>query len=479
MVSKKILFILLYVSVISSFLIVSMASNNSLNEPNRFCNDCHGPTAAGHISVSLTVLASSTVEAGTPTTISATIQNNGYPFNPASLTLESSPVISFTSGSSAKIDIGSIGRGASQTVTWNVIFHASSDMLFSAHVTFSGFAFASSHMQYTYTSPNPSTATIHISTTPVPILQVQSNPLPQSTLYVGSTNNTGTLVIKNAGQVDMPNVTVQTNGPVLVNNETSFTITNIPTGSSVSFPITIDTSGSGTGTITVKYMGTFLQESIINIFLRPNPADSFELFVGRVFGYLAYILLFLSVVAGAGIYHLKKYISGRKIRILHSDLANLSFTMVIIHAITLTIPNSPWSNAYYFFELLPERIPYDIGTLGMFLGRSALVLMYISVFSGFYLAKLIKRYGKKVGISIHMLSYVALIFGFVHTILIGGWANSSPTIILLLTVSVLSVGFLKWDAQRMLNQKKRNYEKRKLARKLASKQESVVSSTEQ
>ena len=477
MISKKFILIFLYVTLISSFIMVSMASNNSLTETTGFCNSCHGPSAAGHLDIVVTVLASSSVEVNTPTTISATIQNNGYQFNPASLTLQTSPVFTFTSGSSSTINLGSLDRGASTTVTWNVVFHSSINMTFFAQVNFSGFAFASSHMQDTYT-PNPFTKAIQVSTTPIPILQILSNPLPQSTLYIGSTNNTGTLVVKNVGQVDMANVTVKTTGPVLVNNETSFVIPDIAAGSSNSYPITIDTSASGTGSILV-YFGNKQQETTINIFLRPNPANSIELFVGRVFGYLAYILLFLSVVAGAGIYHLKKYISGRKIRILHSDLANLSFTMVIIHAIILTIPNSPWSNAYYFFELLPERIPYDIGTLGMFLGRSALVLMYISVFSGFYLAKLIKRYGKKVGISIHMLSYVALIFGFVHTILIGGWANSSPTIVLLLSVSVLSVGFLKWDAQRMLNQKKRNYEKRKLARKLASMQESAVSSTEQ
>jgi len=142
--------------------------------------------------------------------------------------------------------------------------------------------------------------------------------------------------------------------------------------------------------------------------------------------------------------------------------------MVMIHAITLTIPNSPWSTSYLFFEILPERLPTDIGTLGLELGRNALVLMYIAVFSGYYLAKLIKRYGKRVGISIHMLSYVALIFGFIHTALIGGWATAYPVIVVILAISVLSVGFLKYDAQRMLNEKKRAHEKRLQAKKAIS-----------
>ena len=76
-----------------------MASNNSLTETTGFCNSCHGPSAAGHLDIVVTVLASSSVEVNTPTTISATIQNNGYQFNPASLTLQTSPVFTFTSGS--------------------------------------------------------------------------------------------------------------------------------------------------------------------------------------------------------------------------------------------------------------------------------------------------------------------------------------------------------------------------------------------
>ena len=312
---------------------------------------------------------------------------------------------------------------------------------------------------------------MYISTTPMPILHVESNPLPESTLWVGSSNNTGQLTIQNTGKLDMTNVSVVATGPILVDNVKNFTIKDIPVGGQKVYPIKIDTSKTGSGTITVQYKGNTTQTSVLTIYLRPNPANSFTLFLGRAFGYLAYILLFLSVVAGAGIYHLKKYISGRKIRILHSDLANLSFTMVIIHAITLTIPNSPWSTAYYFYELLPERIPTDLGSLGLMLGRSALVLMYISVFSGYYLAKLIKRYGKRVGISIHMLAYVALIFGFIHTILIGGWAHAYPIIGVILFISVISIGFLKWDAQRMLNKKKLNRQKRIVNKQVPSFQE--------
>ena len=465
MISKIIIIILIYIGVISSFLVLSLSSTNSLNESIGNCNNCHGPTATGHVEFSITLTGATTVEVGTPTTITATMVNSYYPLISVSISLASSPDFSFTKGSSSTFSVGTLGRGATQAETWNVIFHGSKDYQSKVLVNFQGEAFASSHMQNTYTQQE--SMHIQVTTQPIAILQVVSNPLPESTIFIGSSNNTGLLTVQNVGQVAMNDTTVTTTGPVLVNNATNFTIPQIAPQSSLSFPIKIDTSKSGVGTITVTYMGTFIQTASLTIYLRPNPADSIELFLGRLFGYIAYVLLFCSVVAGAGIYHLKKYISGRKIRILHSDLANLSFTMVIIHAITLTIPNSPWSTSYAFFQILPMQIPYDIGTLGLELGRNALVLMYVALFSGFNLSILIKRFGKRVGISIDMLSYDALIFGFIHTALIGGWANSYPIIIVIMFISLLSVGFLKWDAQRMLNAKKKAYKQRVEARKLA------------
>ena len=471
MPSKKIIMILIYLTVISGFLVFSMASNNSLNA-NKNCDTsgCHSaPGSIGHVDYNVVLTGSQIVQSGNTATITATVTNNAYPFQTVSLSLQPSSLYSISGGGSATIQVGALDRGASKTESWNLLFKSSTDTSVNVQVDFSAFAYAASHMQYTF--QNTYSKGVFISTKPTPILQVQSNPLTESTLFIGSSNNTGKLTITNAGKVNMTNVHVTTSGPVLVNNETNFTIPYIPALGSETYPIHIDTSQSGTATITVIYNGVQVQEAVLNIYLRPNPADSFTLFLGRVFGYVAYVLLFLSVVCGAGIYHLKKYISGRKIRILHSDLANLSFTMVIIHAIILTIPNSPWANSYMFFELIPERIPTDIGALGLALGRSALVLMYISVFSGFYLAKLIKRYGKRVGISIHMLSYVALIFGFLHTIILGGWAKAYPIIGLMMFVSVLSIGFLKYDAQMMLNRKKKEYKQRQALKALRSAQE--------
>lgn len=473
MPSKKIILILIYITVISGFLVLSMASNNSLNATkNCDTSGCHSaPGSIGHVDYNVVLTGSQIVQSGSTATITATVSNHGYQFQTVSLILQKSTFFTIQGGS-ATIQVGSLARGASKVVSWTLLFKSSSDTSANVQVDFSAFAYAASHMQYTFT--NTYSKAVFISTKPTPILQVQSNPITESTLFIGSSNNTGTLTITNAGKVNMTNVHVSTSGPVLVNNETNFTIPYIGASSGKTYPIHIDTSQSGTATITVIYNGVQVQEAVLNIYLRPNPADSFTLFLGRVFGYVAYVLLFLSVVAGAGIYHLKKYISGRKIRILHSDLANLSFTMVIIHAIILTIPNSPWANSYMFFELIPERIPTDIGALGLALGRSALVLMYISVFSGFYLAKLIKRYGKRVGISIHMLSYVALIFGFLHTIILGGWAHAYPIIGLAMFVSVLSVGFLKYDAQRMLNRKKKEYKQRQALKALKAAQEAAA-----
>jgi len=80
--------------------------------------------------------------------------------------------------------------------------------------------------------------------------------------------------------------------------------------------------------------------------------------------------------------------------------------------------------------------------------------LYIGVISGYYIAQIIKRFGRKVGISIHMLTYLGLIFGFIHAILIGAWAKSIIVIPLLMFVSIISIGWLKYDTKMQRNIKR-------------------------
>ena len=167
-------------------------------------------------------------------------------------------------------------------------------------------------------------------------------------------------------------------------------------------------------------------------------------------------MLFSSVVAGAGVYHLKKYISGRKIRILHADLSNLSFTIAVIHAVILSLPSTPWFGVYSWFELIPQIFP-TLATSQDFaleLGRWALLLMYIGVMSGYFIAKIIKKLGRKAGISIHMLTYLALIFGLIHTMVIGSFAKSFVIIPVIMFISILSIGWLKYDIKIRMEKKK-------------------------
>ncbi|MFW9930127.1 MAG: hypothetical protein ACFFD1_12100 [Candidatus Thorarchaeota archaeon] len=459
MISRKNSLLLIYLTCLSLLLVISFSSSsNSLNVTE--CNVCHGPSASGHIIYSVALGMTSAVENKVPTTLTATVINTDYPLSDSSVTLSPSADYSIINNPD-KITLGVLDRGSTTKVQWTIQFHVDVEKTTQVSVSFQGTAI--SHTTHTYTQSY--SKSVFVSTKPRPILDVQSTPLSDSTIYVGSGNNTGEMTVKNSGTLPMTNVTVTTAGPVLVNSENKFIIPLVDKGQSANFNISIDTSKSGTGSIIITYNGDIIQKSIITIYIQPNPANAFTLFLGRIFGYTTFTLLFLSVFTGAGTYHLKKYISGRKIRILHSDLANLAFTMVVIHAMILTIPDSPWSNVYYFFELIPERIPTDQVSLGLFLGRLGLVLMYISVISGFFIAKLIKKFGRSVGISIHMLSYVALVIGLIHVSLLGGldgFAHQYPVIILILLTSVLSIGWLKWDTKRELARKKAERTRKRL-----------------
>ncbi len=435
------------------------------------CNTCHGNGDPAHVLYTVNLGISQTILNGTMSILSATVVNNGYQLSSSSLTLQQSSDFSFKpvySGDALAKSLGTINKGSSQIVTWQIIPSVSTNKTIPIQVSFQGTAI--NHKTFTYSQTY--TKNVFVSTEKIALLQVFSNPLSDTTLLTGTKINNSLLTISDTGALEMDNVLVNTTGNILVNNQTSFIIPKIAIGSSLSFPIELNSSISGVRSISVTYLNsTPLQSVLITITVQPVPPVSFMLILGSFFGYVTYILLFLSVVAGAGIFHLKKYISGRKIRILHSDLANLSFTMAVIHGVILSLPTSPWFNTYSWYQLAPQLIPIPqtVSDLGLELGRWTLIILYIGVISGYYIAKIIKRFGRKVGISIHMLTYLGLVLGFIHAILIGSLAKSIIIIPIIMFVSIISVGWLKYDTKIQMERKKaersikhRNLEKKGL-----------------
>ena len=420
------------------------------------CNTCHGSGDPAHVLYTVNLGISQTVLNGSPTILTATIVNSGYQLSSSSLTLQPSSDYSFkplSSSDSLAKSLGTVSKGGSSVATWQIIPAVSTNRSIVVQVSFQGTAI--NHKTFTYS--NSYSKSVFVSTEKIALLQVSSNPLADSKFLSGTTLTNTSLTITNTGALEMDNVQVNTSGNILVNNQSSFLIPKIAIGSSYSFPIELNSSIPGSSSIYVTYLNsTPLQEVTITITIQPVPPVSLMLILGSLLGYLTYILLFLSVVAGAGVYHLKKYISGRKIRIIHSDLANLSFTMAVIHGVILSLPTSPWFGTYSWFQLVPQIIPVPttLADLGLELGRWALVLLYIGVISGYYIAKIIKKFGRKVGISIHMLTYLGLILGFIHAMLIGTWAKAIIIIPIIMFISIISVGWLKYDAKLQMQRKK-------------------------
>ena len=458
----KLAFFIVFGIFVSFFLFQSINFSSAELNANE-CNVCHGSGHKGHISYAITLGISETILNGTTNALSATIVNKDFPLSQSSITLVESAEYSFVplnSSDSLTKNLGTVGRGSTNVITWQIKPNVAINKTIPLKVSFKGTAI--DHKTFAYTSDI--TKNIYVSTAKIALLQVISNPISETTYLVGDEANPGELTILNNGVLAMTSVVVKAQGNILVDGKTEFTISNVQPGAKISYPIQIDTSKPGNGLITVTYTGDLVQESIINIIIQPLPPTPLSLTLGRILGYITYALLFLSVLGGAGVYHLKKYISGRKIRILHADLSNLSFTLSVIHAVVLTVPNSPWNESYSWYELIPQSIPNfaSNSSLGLELGRWGLVLMYVSVLSGFYIAKIIKRFGRSVGITIHMLSYITLIGGLIHAMLIGGLAKSIIFIAIIMVISILSIGWLKWDAkQQLAKKKKERAEKRK------------------
>ncbi len=432
------------------------------------CNQCHGPSALGHISYSIALSMPQLISNGTSNVLSAIISNNNYPLSQASISLQQSSdfhVNAVGSSNAFSKSLGLLGRGSTTTASWNITPIVQSNKTISFHVNFQ--ATAINHTTFTYT--NAMTKSVFVSTAPViktGILQVLSNPAPDSSFLVGQQVGNTSIIIQNTGQAVMKDVVVNTTGHVLVNDKSNFTIPSIAPNSKVSYPIQLDTSQKGNSSIMVTYEGSKpTQTYMILILVNPVPPPSPILLIGAILGYITYIMLFASVIAGVGVFHLRKILSGRKIRILHSDLSNLSFTLAIVHGVILSLPSSPWFGTYSWFNLLPEVTTTfsSTGDLGLEIGRWTLVIMYIGVISGYFIAQIIKTFGRKVGISIHMLTYLTLILGLVHAMLLGTFAKAYIVIPIIMFISIISVGLLKYEIKWQMARKKAQRAKRNQA----------------
>ena len=113
------------------------------------------------------------------------------------------------------------------------------------------------------------------------------------------------MTIKNNGVIGMTDVIISTTGNILVNGKKEFIINNIDPSSQFSYSIEIGTNILGISSITITYANnTPIQSVLITITVQPIPPTPFSLTLGGIIGYLTYTLLFLSVLTGAGVYHL-------------------------------------------------------------------------------------------------------------------------------------------------------------------------------
>ncbi len=411
------------------------------------CNSCHGISHPGHVSFTVSLEASETILNGTETIVTVTIINKDFPLSSSSFTLTETSNYHLATSQTAKRSLGTIGRGKTVTEKFTIIASVSTNTSIPIQGVFVGTA--RDHKVHTY--KQQVTKNVFVSVVPTPLLFVSST-FPSGTTFLKGEKAQGVLNVSNVGTLAMDNVVIEGKG-IKINGSEKITLASLKPKEVKSFVLSVDTSQPGNKILNVSYSGTSTRKTSIQITVVTPPPTPLPVLIGRVLGYAGYIFLFVSVVFGIAKRQLKRFFSGRKIRILHADISNIGFTLVIIHAISLAIPNSPWAETYLWFDLFPVHLPNSLQTLGLELGRLGLLVMYISVISGTYFSKIVKKFGRKAGIRIHMLSYIALVGGVVHAIIIGGTA-SKWWVTFLLLASLVATVVLKWDDQRLAKQKR-------------------------
>ena len=151
---RKFTLLVVYILVVSSCMVLSIKSNSNINSGTQSCDasGCHSdPGSKGHVDYSNDLAGTQGGPNSTQISLTATIKNNDYPFQTATLTLESSSEYTLSSGSSS-INLGALGTGASKVVQWIITSKVLYNSTLNVTVDMSAFAYSSGHMQYTFTT---------------------------------------------------------------------------------------------------------------------------------------------------------------------------------------------------------------------------------------------------------------------------------------------------------------------------------------
>ncbi|HEY0087552.1 MAG TPA: hypothetical protein VGB37_01845 [Candidatus Lokiarchaeia archaeon] len=143
---------------------------------------------------------------------------------------------------------------------------------------------------------------------------------------------------------------------------------------------------------------------ILTVFLLTptNNAFNFVVRLCGLFGFLSISITIIVVPFAAKLYK----IFGKSFIIIHHTFASLGLILITLHPIALLLLVL---DPAIFIPVFSDWL-----TFWRLAGRPALILIYVGVLSA-VLRKKISKYWKQ----IHMILYIAFIFGFVHGILIG------------------------------------------------------------
>ncbi len=165
---------------------------------------------------------------------------------------------------------------------------------------------------------------------------------------------------------------------------------------------------------------------------------------GQILGFLSIVLVYLCIQLA--IPERKEKIrkkfgwTAAKTREIHCDLGYVTMASIVLHNIILS-QTALWSLYFKWFQFYPVFYIFRDGWNGLSVGLDLAVLgsliFVIATVAGMFFKKIARKFGYRTAIFSQQISYLALIFSVLHSLLNGRWTKDF-SILYILQIAMLA-----------------------------------------
>ncbi|MHA1672063.1 MAG: hypothetical protein ACTSYI_00420 [Promethearchaeota archaeon] len=163
--------------------------------------------------------------------------------------------------------------------------------------------------------------------------------------------------------------------------------------------------------------------------INPYPIN-WKNITGQILGFLSIVLVYLCIQLA--IPERKEKIRNKfgwtaaKTREIHCDLGYVTMASIVLHNIILS-QTALWSLYFKWYQFYPVFYTFRDGWSGHSVGLDLAVLgsliFVIATVAGMFFKKIARKFGYKTAIFSQQISYLALIFSVLHSLLNGRWTK--------------------------------------------------------